>query len=793
MNKITQDEIYIGALLHDIGKPIERTKYFDLNDKWKQADTRYSHPKHTGFTLEFLNNKYTDIILNENIIGLSAFHHNPKTIEQKIIQLADWLSSAERVEEQGTYQKGKLYYHYLLQSIIPKLYQGKEKYVHDLKELNLNNLFPKKEEDIDTELTKTNDRYKKLIDRFINEFKHCLNDKEKLLFLLEKYFSFIPAQTPQKEKETAPDISLFDHSKTTAAIALCLYQQWKSGKLTDEKIKYYTKEINNIKTANTEEDEHFLLVNLDLSGIQNFIFNIVSKKAAASLKGRSVYLVLLMEIITKFVIKKLNLEMANVLFCSGGHASILVPKAKENELVKIREEILNILLQSHKGDIYLAIGWIPVKVSDFEDFSNIWKLARIELSKLKSKRWSELNLKDNLKNIFGPFPAKYKKQCFICHSYDNVTEKLEYKEDICEICKSLKDITDSLSNANYLIFEENNHAIGKGIHKLFSQFGYSVRFSESPDFSKKTRCYKLNKTDLKKSVGWEFGVFNIKEREFTKIAEKSEGDKKLALLKLDVDNLGLLFSKGFDKKGVDKKSRKSISRVTSVSRFFDLFFKCEVNNLVNEDKYKEYIYPIFSGGDDTFFIGAWDKIFDFVSEFKTMFDNYFKNGKITFSASLTIVHPKFPIISSAKISEENLDKAKHFIYPKEETNEKNKITILGKVFTWNEFNNIKDIKNEICKLIEKGESRAIIQKMYNATKGFDRIMTNIEKDEFEPLKIWRFGYYLRTIKSKEEKDKLIKIFEEIFFKSYKLKRMNPMILSVACRWAELLTKTKKGA
>ncbi len=786
MNTIAQDEIYISALLHDIGKPIERTKYFKLNEKWKSADTRYSHPKHSGFTLEFLKVQLKESIINDNIINLSAFHHKPRKIEEKIIQLADWLSSSERVEEQGIYQKGKLYYHYLLQSILPKLYENKGKYVYNLSKLSLANLFPKEELEIDSEITKMTDKYKNLVENFLEELKYCINDKDKLLFLLEKYFSFIPAQTPRKENEIAPDISLFDHSKTTAAIALCLYQQWKLSKLTDEKIKYYTKEIDNIKTANTKEDEHFLLVSLDLSGIQNFIFNIVSKKAAASLKGRSVYLVLLMEVITKFIIQELNLEMANVLFCSGGHASILIPKAKENELLKIRKEILSILLQFHKGDIYLAINWIPVKISDFEDFSNVWTNAGIELSKLKHKRWSELNLGNNFNNIFGPFPAESRKQCFICHSYDNVTEKLEGEEDICEMCNSLKILTDSLSKANYLILEEKEtptvEDIYEDIHNVFSQFGYSIRFSEKS--SNNGKNYKLNEIDLKNSVGWKFGVFNIKEREFTELAKKSDGDNKLALLKLDVDNLGLLFSKGFNK----SIKKRSISRITGVSRFFDLFFKWEVNDLVSKDKYASAIYPIFSGGDDTFFIGAWDKIFDFVSDFKKRFDDYFKNPEIHFSASITIVPAKFPIIRSAKLAEENLEKAKHFIYPKEEIAEKNKITIFNEVFTWKEFDRIRDIKEEICELIKKGESRAIIQKMYNATKGFEKIMTNIEKDKFEPLKIWRFGYYLRTLKSKEDKEKLIKTFEDIFFQSYKIKKINPMILQVACRWAELLTK-----
>ena len=59
-------------------------------------------------------------------------------------------------------------------------------------------------------------------------------DKEtQLYYLLEKYLWCVPAQTTNY----IPDISLFDHAKTTAAIALCLYDEYKEGNLTSEGLK----------------------------------------------------------------------------------------------------------------------------------------------------------------------------------------------------------------------------------------------------------------------------------------------------------------------------------------------------------------------------------------------------------------------------------------------------------------------------------------------------------------------------------------------------------------------------
>ena len=75
-----------------------------------------------------------------------------------------------------------------------------------------------------------------------------------------------------------PDISLFDHLKTTSALATCLY--------------YYSQE-NEFKF--TDKEDAYLIVNGDISGIQKFIYKISSPQEAQKgmskrLRGRSLYL-----------------------------------------------------------------------------------------------------------------------------------------------------------------------------------------------------------------------------------------------------------------------------------------------------------------------------------------------------------------------------------------------------------------------------------------------------------------------------------------------------------------------
>ncbi len=129
-----------------------------------------------------------------------------------------------------------------------------------------------------------------------------------LLEVLEANISFIPSSTSINE---IADISLFDHSKTTAAIACCIYQYLEQNNITD----YYSelfkrKEFHNKKA--------FLLYSIDISGIQDFIYTISTDKALKNLRARSFYIELTMEHIIDELLTTLSLSRANLLYCGGG-------------------------------------------------------------------------------------------------------------------------------------------------------------------------------------------------------------------------------------------------------------------------------------------------------------------------------------------------------------------------------------------------------------------------------------------------------------------------------------------
>ena len=136
----------------------------------------------------------------------------------------------------------------------------------------------------------------------------------------------------------------------------------------------------------------------------------------------------------------------------------------------------------------------------------------------------------------------------------------------------------------------------------------------------------------------------LKERtvaSFNDIGSMAEGEDKIAILKMDIDNLGTIFSTGL------KDENKSISRISTLSRMMDIFF-CGYINTICEDLYKEYIeekgseavtldnlyYINFSGGDDLAIIGPWDWTIKLAIRIKDKLTQFVCNPNITIYGSI---------------------------------------------------------------------------------------------------------------------------------------------------------------
>lgn len=783
-----RETLYLAGLIHDIGKFIERSKSYKINEKFKHI--RVGHPKYSAQLLEVLSQKSPFFQrFSDKLIDLVLYHHEPRNDWERIIQLADWLSSSER-EEGDTQEK---YFTVPLTPIFSRLFNGQDKkFGYNLAPLSVSEGFPEEKP------TVTTGQYKKLVDSFLEELS-LLNNETQLYYLLEKYLWCVPAQT----SNYVPDISLFDHSKTTAAIALCLYDEYKECHLTSEDLKKMTQNI----------DDHFMLINGDVSGIQDFIFNIPGKGAAKSLKGHSVYITLLNDVLTRYLIKEMELKEANILYNGGGNFYILAPKICEEKFLALRTKISQLLLKFHGGVLYVALDYILLSPNEFTGFNYQWEKVKQKVNILKNKKWAEMGLQKHYKSIFGPFGfgSKDNAHCQLCgieKEERDVVYNPETKKSYCTFCASFQDLTNDLKDADCLVIKEvtpNDRLTIKDYKDMFRAFGFEYRFTKRRWLNKEDRksAFLLNDTGFLQEGfrGYRLGAYQLPYNEweeqqlsFKQISEKSTGDPKLALLKLDVDNLGNLFFKGLG-------DRSTISRITSLSRMLTLYFEGYINHLIKMNNWQEYLYVVFSGGDDTFIVGAWDKVLDFAQEFYNKFREFTcYHPQVTFSAGICIFRFDYPVIMSSHLTEEALEKAKNYLEEGKEIPSKNKISLFGEIFNWTEFTTIKNFKgllleimaNNTCK--NKGEAfgRAFLYKIWKSTLGFKKILQDSLRGKVDNVRFWRLAYYLRDVAC-QDAENLIEEYRKIVINNILGKYTdnqirNIMVIPAAVKWAQMETR-----
>jgi len=280
-------------------------------------------------------------------------------------------------------------------------------------------------------------------------------------------------------------------------------------------------------------------------------------------------------------------------------------------------------------------------------------------------------------------------------------------------------------------------------------------------------------------------------------AKNRTGYDLLAALKLDVDNLGECFR--------NLKNRNQSEELSNaLSDFFDFNSKKirdagSFHNGKSIHRFKDNIYLVFAGGDDTFVIGAYDAILEFAKILHAEFETFAKQLRkkipqltkdLTFSASITFFKPTFPVVKIAAQAEEDLSLAKNL------SPQKNRISVMGEVFTWKEYDCLLEITDKLVDLVKnKGESKALIQRIRASRTGFASAVRHTNQGKLEIPRVWRLFYFVRDVddKNKTEIEGIIKNYEELIMDAF-LKRgtANPMLFPIAARLAEYKLKNHKS-
>lgn len=614
--------------------------------------------------------------------------------------------------------------------------------------------------------------YEKLFDDLEHEVKQAgAMTPETVLTLLFKYTTNIPVG------KNTYDISLYDAARNTAAIAICL-------------------------DGATDAENPFLLIGADLSGIQSYIYQIVSKYAAKNLKGRSFYLRLLTDAVVRYLLKELHLFKANVVYNSGGGFYILAPNNAETieRLEKAERVIEEQMFAVHGTALYLAMDSVAFSKDTLlhkgaESLGDVWGRLYERRDRCKNAKLKKMLQKKGA-SFFEPFMTGEEGDADRCTGEMFVPGEPSFSEgDLRPLRKTTKEqikLGQVLKNFDAIVVSEKpidgmTFSLCPANLGFYYYFVDKKQLEDIPDGTSVVLYNNFDRSCTRSSIdyGMEFYGGNKMECDhFERLCIGRGGEdsfKRLGVLRMDVDNLGNIFQSGI------AREKMSLCRMSALSRSFDYFFSGYLNTIWKDvDPLHSYI--VYSGGDDVFVIGDWSVSIQIAKRIHEKFKLFTcNNPAFSISGGIALIGDKFPIIKGAEMSATEESNAKgHECGGRA----KNSLSFLSTPLNFDEeYTRVEQLKNEIVKAVGTGLlPRSFLSKVLShwINAGWhNHGVTNTKT-------YWMLVYDLGRMMGRTHSPLIENCKNDVFAKPQKLDNQpintnyHPLELwAMACRWAEL--------
>ncbi|MDH7602477.1 MAG: type III-A CRISPR-associated protein Cas10/Csm1 [Armatimonadota bacterium] len=718
------DSLICAALLHDIGKfyqraHTQRARHWDLSGAFVEA-FRESFYDPT-LVKELVTHHHESSLYTE-------FSERPDSIaDEKTRKLAYLLSQADNLSASERSQNGRAQAYTPgapLRSVFSQIDIGRDRdqaaasaaFCYELGSIPDVSAYPKP---VEPNYEHSRPKYEAHVDSFLSEFRVLFPEPyprmgDTLLSLLQKYLWCVPSDTTLE----CSDISLADHAKTTCALAACFYRYHDELGWEESSVRDRTR-------------AKVLLVSGDLSGIQDYIYGTASVGyggVAKRLRGRSFRISLLTELIVARLLRELDIPTACNVMSAGGQFYVLVPNTPRTiEALSLFEQRLEKwLLRYYQGEITIAFASTELRPDMLAQgaFDAVMDLLHDRLASAKLRKMERILSEESalLDVEFHGRPA-----CPVC---DRLPARGDDEPQPCQGCELDAALGMRLLRYEWLAVSENPVSNLDGVEFFENPAWYAyVVDSAHLSYLNPIYCLNLRGRDLLRGVpsglmlysGYAPTWSDEKELEeskrrqsstlsngdeevpqlgdiktFEAIAEASEGDDLLGVLRADVDQLGLVFSLGM-------RGRASLSRVATVSSMLNLFFSAELVKLVSQEFPNTYI--AYAGGDDLMLIGPWN---DAIGLSKRLADEFTRftarNPNLTISAAVGTCKPKVPIATSSVQAGELLQKSK--------SAGRNSLTVFDTTIPWNDFETFQAWADMLTESLRLGQSHGGISKAF---------------------------------------------------------------------------------
>lgn len=852
--------VALAAFLHDLGKFAERARIPEAQQKDTEGNTRQAvnellacpewqgrrthiHAAYTAIGLDILETHLPELVgedmapfapwrernADDSLVNAAARHHRPDTFLQWIIASADRLASGFEREGFEAYNQApdderQRLNHYTTRqwTLLETIKLTAEKKAADqppawrypLKPFSPEAIFP-----VEAEHCETGDKaadqatYLKLWQQFQAGLKAIpKSHRANLALWLDHFDSLwlafthaIPSATAGIGGNVRPDVSLYDHSKTTAALAVALWRYHTdlghdTSEIRDQLRAQWDRERASHDAARAAwDDKKILLVQGDFTGIQDFIFagGESQRQVARLLRGRSFHVSLLTELAALRVLEALALPPTSQVVNAAGKFLIVAPNTPQTHtaLSDVQRELDRWFLDHTWGQSGINLAWLPARAADFQQndagdtpFRELIRRLFEQLEDAKLRRFDLCGANPPAAVCPGFLDRFTHGECKI----DGRSPAHPELDGVSELAADQINTGKWLAHRDRLLVTKTRIAPLSDTQKLdqlrLPIFGYHVLFTGVEEASGKfgdearsgnlLRAWDFSLPESADAPLWNgyarrainafvprFGETNDWEAERYRGLENLDdfdphphAPKTLNHLarddrRLDENNRwvgaeALMTLKGdIDNLGLifqQGLARPTFARMAALSRQVNAFFTVYLPWLCRQEF--PNTYTVFAGGDDFFLIGPWHSTIRLASRMREEFARYVaQNPDIHFSAGLTMSKPGLPIRQLARQAEHALDAAKGHNPEKNQPAPKNAITCFGQSVAWPQFTELMACEAELARLADElGLSTGYLYGLLN--------LTDMAADTSRPENaLWHSRFAYRTRRMLETK------------------------------------------